>query len=173
MRQRTKRACGVRDGRGRGPFPRGGLRRLCARALALLLATAPLATFAPNQARGEPGPGRGNGPESRAIIERQLDAFQRDAWAEAYSFAAPEIRQIFPSAEIFADMVRGAYPMVYRPSGVDFLEDSPAGAAEHRHLLRLIDADGEAHLALYELRLVNGAWRISGVRVMKEPAASA
>ncbi|MEM9726851.1 MAG: DUF4864 domain-containing protein [Pseudomonadota bacterium] len=173
MGQRWKRDGRDRAGRRRGPSPLGGVGRLCARALALLLAAAPLATFAPNEGRGEPGPGRGNGPESRAIIERQLDAFQRDAWAEAYSFAAPEIRQVFPSAEIFADMVRGAYPMVWRPSGVDFLEDSAAGATEHRHLLRLIDADGEAHLALYELRLVNGAWRISGVRVMKEPAASA
>ena len=94
--------------------------------------------------------------ETRAVIAQQLDAFQRDAWDEAYAFAAPGVKRSFPTVDSFSQMVRQGYPMVWRPSDVEFL-----GATEERgliwHRLRLIGPDGGRYIATYILRDVDGA----------------
>ena len=54
------------------------------------------------------------------VIRAQEQAFSRDDAAAAYSHAAPEIRQIFPQADIFLQMVQQAYPPVYRHKSFEF-----------------------------------------------------
>lgn len=114
---------------------------------------------------------------TRAVIEQQLEAFSRDAWEEAYAFAAPNIKAIFPNADVFAGMVQRGYPMVWRPSSVEFLDsgyhrDVPeTGVYEQR--LRLVDQQGAPFIALYTLQQVDGVWRITGVLIRREEAFSA
>lgn len=105
---------------------------------------------------------------SRAIIEQQLDAFQRDAWAEAFEFASPNIKRIFQTPERFSEMVRGGYPMVWRPSSVEFVGAEEVGSAIIQRL-RIIDSAGVAFVAQYHMELIGGVWRIAGVFIEKEP----
>ena len=54
-------------------------------------------------------------PEIRGVIQSQLDAFLADDVNTAFTFAAPNIKRMFGSAENFGRMVQNGYPMVWRP----------------------------------------------------------
>ena len=54
----------------------------------------------------------------RAVVTEQLDAFRRDDGEHAFSLATAGIRAKFGSSEVFMEMVRTGYPVVYRPSSV-------------------------------------------------------
>lgn len=115
--------------------------------------------------------------DTRSVIEQQLDAMSRDDWPGAYRFAAPSIQQIFPTPDLFANMVRRGYPMVWRPSSVEFLgsgylDDAPATGV-YLQRLRFVDQDGVSYIGRYYLRRVEGVWRIAGVEIEREPEASA
>jgi hypothetical protein len=98
----------------------------------------------------------------RAVIEAQLDAFQRDDAERAFSYAAPDIRQQFGSADAFMAMVKNEYAVVYRPSKVDF-EEPLLMEGEIVQPVRMIDGEGQLWLALYPMqRGDDGAWRING-----------
>ena len=98
----------------------------------------------------------------RAVIEAQLDAFQHDDAARAFSYAAPGIRETFRTPENFMEMVRSEYAVVYRPSRVDF-EAPIVFNGELAQPVRFTDADGRLWLAIYPmLRASDGAWSING-----------
>lgn len=104
---------------------------------------------------------------AQGIIRAQEQAFGRDDAAAAYSHAAPEIRQLFPQADIFLQMVQQAYPPVYRHRRFEFGE---ARAAQGRIAQRvhIVDADGEAWEALYTLeQQPDGSWKITGCSLLK------
>ena len=54
----------------------------------------------------------------RGVVTEQLDAFRRDDGERAFSLATAGIRAKFGSSEVFMEMVRTGYPVVYRPSSV-------------------------------------------------------
>src|SRR4051794_18335086 len=56
----------------------------------------------------------------RAVITQQLDAFARDDAPSAFALATTGIQAQFGTAERFINMVRSAYPVVYRPRDVQF-----------------------------------------------------
>ena len=98
----------------------------------------------------------------RSVIERQLEAFQRDDGEAAFGFASPMIRQMFGTSEIFMDMVRQGYRPVYRPKSVEFgeLVEFQGQPAQKVHL---VDPDGRPVLAIYVMtQLPDGSWRIDG-----------
>ena len=51
----------------------------------------------------------------RAVISAQIEAFKRDDGEVAFALAAPDIRKMFATPEIFMAMVRQQYAPVYRP----------------------------------------------------------
>jgi hypothetical protein len=57
---------------------------------------------------------------AQGIIRAQEQAFRRDDAPAAYPHAAPEIRHLFPQADIFLQMVQQAYPPVYRHKRFEF-----------------------------------------------------
>ena len=98
----------------------------------------------------------------RQVIEAQLAAFAADDAQQAFSYASPTIQETFITARNFLDMVRIAYPVVYRPVGlsfqVPFVQDS-----EVWQTVEMRDAQGVGWTALYTLlRQADGVWRING-----------
>jgi Domain of unknown function (DUF4864) len=104
---------------------------------------------------------------SRAIIERQFDAFERDDGEAAYALAAPTIKEIFPDADHFMAMVRDHYAPVYRHRSVEFGAFKESGD-EASLEATLVDNDNVVWTALYSLsRDANGDWLISGCVLVK------
>ena len=98
----------------------------------------------------------------RQVIQSQLDAFQRDDAAAAYSYATPTIREKFGDAANFMQMVKSGYTPVYRPQSVAFdkLVDTQYGPDQ---ILRLIGPDGHAYTAHYMMqKQPDGTWMING-----------
>lgn len=104
----------------------------------------------------------------RSVIESQLDAFQRDNSAEAFSYASPEIQSLFGTAETFMNMVRDAYPPVYRPNSFEF-RTLDTGRANPVQDVFLIGPDGTPVIARYLMeKQPDGRWRIDGC-ILTEP----
>lgn len=106
--------------------------------------------------------------ESQAVIERQLEAFQRDDWAGAFAFASPGIQRLFGGPDRFGQMVRSGYPMVWRPAEVTFLGAEAVGPYLEQRL-RITDGAGQVFIARYRMEQVGGAWRIAGVEIERAP----
>ena len=64
---------------------------------------------------------------AQGVIQAQEQAFSRGDAAAAYSHAAPEIKQLFPQADIFLQMVQQAYPPIHRHKSFEFGEARAAG----------------------------------------------
>jgi hypothetical protein len=108
---------------------------------------------------------------ARNVIRSQEQAFGRDDAAAAYSFAAPAIRQLFPRAEIFMDMVQNSYAPVYRHKSFEFGEARREGnwVAQRVHI---VDANGEPWEALYTLeQQSDGSFKITGCSLLKSGQA--
>jgi uncharacterized protein DUF4864 len=108
-----------------------------------------------------------DGTNAQGVIRAQEQAFGRDDAASAYSYAAPSIRQVFPSADIFMQMVQRAYTPVYRHKSFEFGEAKAEGGwiAQKVHI---IDANGEAWEALYTLETQpDGSLKITGCTLLK------
>lgn len=98
----------------------------------------------------------------RSVIERQLEAFQRDDGATAFTFASPYLQGMFGTPEAFMAMVKGGYQPVYRPRGHEFATLVKGESGPVQKVL-FTDADGRVVLALYSMeRQPDGSWRISG-----------
>lgn len=108
----------------------------------------------------------------QSTIEGQLQAFLADDAATAYSFAAPGIKAMFPTKEIFMEMVRQGYRPVYRPRSYSFGE-LKVGAAGPEQLVDIVDANGDYWTAHYTLALVDGEWRITGCYLEEKPGVAA
>jgi hypothetical protein len=133
--------------------------------LVLTLLMVPSAAFAVDAAARD---------AAKATVERQIEAFRRDDAATAYAQAAPAIQSMFPSPETFIAMVREGYAAVYRARrySVDRIEE--AGDDGLALGVTLQDADGTDWAALYSLeKQADGAWRITGCRLVKAPGSNA
>ena len=109
---------------------------------------------------------------SRAIVERQFDAFERDDAEAAYALASPAIKEMFVDADRFLAMVRDRYAPVYRHRSVEFGAFEESGD-EARLQATLVDNDNVVWTALYSLsRDENGDWRISGCVLVKSEASA-
>ena len=74
---------------------------------------------------------------------------------------------MFPSPEVFMEMVRTGYGAVYRPQAFDF---GPLDKADGKWVqpVRLIGPDGRPMVALYIMeQQADGEWKIAGVHMLK------
>lgn len=127
-----------------------------------------LSLAAPLRAQTEVAPD----PAIESVIQGQIDAFLADDFDGAYEFASPGIKTIFGSVERFAAMVQQGYPMVYRPSDVQFLElRSIDGAVWQKVLLR--DGAGAFHALDYQMLPTDDGWQINAVRLLRAPQVGA
>ena len=104
----------------------------------------------------------GGVPATRAVIENQIAAFQRDDADGAFAFAAPSIRQKFGDAATFIRMVRDGYRPVYRPREVLFRGIDATGALPIQEVL-VVGPDGRGFIARYPMqKQPDGGWLIAG-----------
>jgi len=104
---------------------------------------------------------------AQGVIQAQEQAFSRGDAAAAYSHAAPEIKQLFPQADIFLQMVQQAYPPIHRHKSFEFGEARAAGGriAQRVHI---VDDNGEAWEAMYTLeQQSDGSLKITGCSLLK------
>lgn len=110
-------------------------------------------------------------PEIETVIGNQLEAFQADDFAEAFTYAAPTIKQMFQTPENFGTMVRRGYPMVWRPGEVTYLELAEIGGALWQRV-EIIDQEGVRHHLGYQMTEGENGWKISGVTILEAPDVS-
>jgi hypothetical protein len=109
----------------------------------------------------------------RSVVAEQLDAFARDDATRAFSLATTEIRTQFGTPEAFINMVRTAYPVVYRPKMTQF-ERPETVEGRIVQPVRMTDEQGRVWIALYAMqREADGRWRISGCQVARLPGLQA
>ena len=105
----------------------------------------------------------------QSVIAQQLDAFLAEDGAAAYSFAAPGIKQMFPTQDIFMELVRRGYQPVYRSRSHAFgeLKETAAGLEQ---IVDIVDAAGEFWTARYTLeKQPDGSWKITSCMLLKKP----
>ncbi len=96
------------------------------------------------------------------IVMQQLDAFRRDDFEAAFTFASAEIHDLFDRPR-FEAMVRGGYPEIARSVSA-LIGRATRGPNGRLYLqVRVRGANGQSIEAVYELLLENGQWRINGV----------
>lgn len=106
------------------------------------------------------------------VIAAQIQAFQIDDFTTAFTYASPMIRGMFGTPERFGAMVQRAFPMVWRPADVKYLQQSERGGLTYQRLL-VRDADGAYHSLEYEMLATPEGWRINGVQFLANPAVAA
>jgi Domain of unknown function (DUF4864) len=105
-------------------------------------------------------------------IQSQLDAFVKDDFATAFTFASPMIKGMFGTAENFGMMVTQGYPMVHRPSAVKMLElRTVAGNLWQR--VMITDVEGRTHLLDYMMVETPEGWQINAVQLLPSPDVGA
>jgi hypothetical protein len=105
----------------------------------------------------------------RGVIADQIAAFKRDDSGAAFALAAPRIKTIFRTPEVFMAMVRDAYLPVYRPKHFAFREIAWIDGMVVQPVL-VIGPSGVPMTALYLMeRQPDGAWQIGGVVLVPEP----
>jgi hypothetical protein len=109
----------------------------------------------------------------RMVIERQLDAFRRDDAVDAFSYAAPSIRELFETSDRFLDMVRRGYAPLYRSERPIFVRGRLMEPGVFLQEVAFTGPNGKGWSALYTLeRQSDGEWRISGCVLKPAPGKS-
>ncbi len=108
----------------------------------------------------------------RATIQSQIEAFQADDFARAFTFASPTIKQMFGTPENFGVMVKQGYPMVYRPAEVQMMElREVAGNLWQR--VRITDQAGAGWYLDYMMVETAEGWQINAVQILPAPDVGA
>jgi hypothetical protein len=105
--------------------------------------------------------GKSDAKAAAEPVVKQLEAFRRDDYDTAFTFASAEIQAQF-DRQSFEVMVRRGYPEIARSTfaAVVKTELVPEGSAYVTVKIR--GANGQSIEALYEL-VWQGGWRINGV----------
>jgi hypothetical protein len=96
------------------------------------------------------------------VVMQQLEAFRRDDFTTAYTFASVSVRQMFDRAG-FEQMVRGGYPEIAHSTSATIDGSRRGDAGEIYLFIRIFGDNGRAVEAVYELVPEGGGWRINGV----------
>jgi len=111
-------------------------------------------------------------PAITEVIQSQLDAFARDDFETAFTFASPIIQGLFGTPDRFGGMVVRGYPMVHRANKVDFLDLRNIAGAYFQQV-RVRDVQGRTHVLEYQMQRFGSVWKINGVRLLKVNELSA
>lgn len=106
------------------------------------------------------------------VIQGQLKAFAAGNRDLAYSYAAPSIQRMFPSPDVFMNMVAQGYGALIAPQSYQF-ESFQENDGRAVQMVRLTAADGTAWKAYYMMQqMEDGSWRIAGCQMEQLPGGS-
>ncbi|MEM1375409.1 MAG: DUF4864 domain-containing protein [Pseudomonadota bacterium] len=121
---------------------------------------------------GLSGPVAANPSGIQATISGQMEAFRADDFERAFSFAAPNIKGMFGTAERFGSMVRNGYPMVWRNANVRYLELRELGGRMWQ-MVQVEDQEGGFHYLDYLMVETENGWQIGAVQFLPDPGVGA
>ena len=109
----------------------------------------------------------------QAVIDGQLKALIANDGAKAYSYAAPNVKQIFPTVDAFMNMVTNGYAPVQKPQRYSFGKSEAMGPNKIAQQVFIVGPDGKDYEALYTLELQpDGMYRITGVSLRSSNSLS-
>ena len=112
--------------------------------------------------------------EIQRVISEQIAAFRADDGVRAYGYAAPLIRQYFPTPDVFMSMVKKGYPPVYRPQSFKFGDAGVDAAGNPTQRVTIIGPDGKTYEARYTMqKQPDGTWKINGCALLEVPGLDA
>lgn len=120
---------------------------------------------------GMTGPAVAQSADIQATITAQIEAFKVDDFSTAFTFASPMIQGMFETPSNFGAMVSKGYPMVWRPSSVDYKDLREEAGRTYQDVL-VTDASGASFLVEYQMIQTEKGWKINGVRVIPLPEAN-
>jgi ABC-type transporter MlaC component len=107
-----------------------------------------------------------------APVLQQLDAFRKNDYDLAYSFASTEIHSLFDRQD-FERMVKTGYPEIADSMRARIVEQHVAPSGHVFVLLKIRGANGQQVEALYEMVWESGAWKINSVVARPDPGEEA
>jgi hypothetical protein len=100
---------------------------------------------------------------AQTVIDSQLKAFIANDGAAAYSFAAPNVKRIFPTVDTFMNMVTNGYPPVRKPQTYSFGKVQETGPTSIIQQVLIVGPDGKDYEAVYTLeQQPDGSFQITG-----------
>lgn len=111
-------------------------------------------------------------PDIEAVIGNQFEAFRTQDMGEAWQYASPNIQSMFSGPDNFGVMVEQAFPMVYTPGAVDFIDLQALGGLLIQRV-EVVDALGNLHYLGYAMVETPEGWRINGVQILRAPSLGA
>ena len=109
--------------------------------------------------------------ELAKVIEAQLTAFRADDYAQAYTFAAAGVKEMFALAE-FERMVKAGYPIIAHSASAEYGLTLDSGEEAVVNVRIVGAADGQVVDYLYTLGKEDGAWKITGVSELRREDSS-
>ena len=106
----------------------------------------------------------------QAVIVSQLHALRANDLTAAFAHASPTIRLKFGTAEVFGRVVETRYPVIWRPAFHE-MQALIKTATGRIQLVLFEDREGRLFEAVYDMREIDGVWRINGVYLRTLPAA--
>lgn len=131
----------------------------------IMLALCAVAFILPGNVRAQQEP-------IREVIEAQIEAFEADDFATAFTFASPSIQAMFGNPQNFGAMVKGGYPMVWRPDDLRFLALEERGGRLFQDVM-VRDLEGALHILEYQMIESEDGWKINGVNIRRATAGEA
>lgn len=110
--------------------------------------------------------------DAMMTIQRQIEAFMKDDFETAFTYASPGVQSIFQTPDQFRTMVQNGFPMVWRPSAVVFGATRAFGDMQLQ-LVDVADEAGARYLLEYQMVRTAEGWRVAGVRILTDPRVGA
>jgi hypothetical protein len=110
---------------------------------------------------------------AQTVIDSQLKAFVANDGARAYSFAAPNVKRIFPTVDTFMNMVTNGYAPVRKPQSYSFGKAQQTGPTSIVQQVLIVGPDGKDYEAVYTLeQQPDGSFQITGCSLRASTSAS-
>ncbi len=108
----------------------------------------------------------------QSTIAAQIEAFRAADFVRAFTYASPNIKQMFGTPSNFGSMVTTGYPMVINPAEVEMQELRTVGGALWQRV-RITDQGGQGYLLDYQMIEGPDGWLINAVQLQKAPDVGA
>ncbi|UCI05552.1 DUF4864 domain-containing protein [Mesorhizobium sp. B1-1-8] len=110
---------------------------------------------------------------AQTVIDSQLKAFIANDGATAYSFAAPNVKRIFPTVDMFMNMVTNGYAPVRKPQSYSFGKVEQTGPTSVIQQVLIVGPDGKDYEAVYTLeQQPDGTFQITGCSLRASTSVS-